>query len=352
MKAKVIGPLTLRTEIEQWPLAMPFRITGYTFYAIDVLVVSLEKDGQVGRGEAAGIYYKNDKPVSMIKQIESLRTTIEAKISRDSLQKMLPPGGARNALDCALWDLEAKLSRQFAWQIAGLENPRPLLTTFTCAADDPERMAATARAYTNARAIKLKLTGEPIDSERVRAVRKAREDVWLGIDANQGFTHASLEQLMPMLIEMRVALIEQPFPIGQEALLDGFQSPIPIAADESAQTITDIPELVGRFNCVNIKLDKCGGLTEGLAMVRTARNCGLDTMVGNMIGTSLAMAPAFLVGQLCQVVDLDGPVFLKGDRALAVQYAHGLIMCPAMLWGNINEGVGNELSGEEQAGTP
>jgi L-alanine-DL-glutamate epimerase-like enolase superfamily enzyme len=270
----------------------------------------------------------------MIKQIESLRATIEAGISRESLRSILRPGGARNALDCALWDLEAKLRGCSAWQIAELGTPRPLLTTFTCGADEPRKMAAVARAYTGARAIKLKLTGEPIDAERVHAVRDARADVWLGVDANQGFTSAFLERLMPTLTETRVALIEQPFPSGQDALLDGFESPIPVAADESVQCLMDMPGLVGRFDVVNIKLDKCGGLTEGLAMARAARDLGLETMVGCMTATSLAMAPAFLVGQLCSVVDLDGPVFLKSDRGTPVQYIDGFISCPRELWGH------------------
>jgi L-alanine-DL-glutamate epimerase-like enolase superfamily enzyme len=334
MRDKLIGPLTLRAKVEQWPLTVPFRITGYTWEHIDVLLVTLESDGQVGTGEAAGVYYNNDTPASMLGQIESLRRTIEAGIGRELVQSLLPPGGARNALDCALWDLEAKLSGRAAWQTAGLMKPRPLLTTFTCGADEPEKMAAAALAYTKARAIKLKLTGQPNDADRVRAVREARADVWLGVDANQGFTRESLERLMPTLTETNVALIEQPFPIGLDALLDGFQSPIPVAADESAQGLAHVAGLVGRFNVVNIKLDKCGGLTEGLAMARAARERGLDTMVGNMLGTSLSMAPAFLLGQLCQVVDLDGPVLHKTDRAITVQYADGFITCPEMLWGH------------------
>ena len=325
--------MILHTALEQWPLAEPFRITGFTWEYLDVLIVSVEQDGQKGRGEAAGVYYRGDKPASMMQQIESIRTTIESGISRVDLQTMLPAGGARNALDCALWDLEAKLTGQAVWQLAGLGKPRALLTTFTCGADEPKKMARRAVDYKNVGAIKLKLTGEPIDADRVRAVREAKEDVWLGVDANQGFTPASLERLMPTLTEARVALIEQPFPIGQEALLDGFRSPIPVAADESAQGLADIPSLRGRFDVVNIKLDKCGGLTEGLAMARAARSLGLDTMVGNMLGTSLAMAPAFLVGQLCHVVDLDGPALLKADRPERVEYANGLISCPAALWG-------------------
>lgn len=328
-----MSPLRLNMEIERWPLAAPFTISGYTFAVIDVLVVNLESNGQVGRGEAAGVYYRDDTPATAIKQIESFRGVIEQGIDRASLQEMLGPGGARNAVDCALWDLEAKLTARPAWQIAHLEKPRPLLTTFTCGADKPERMAATARAYASARAIKLKLTGEPIDAERVCAVREARADVWLGIDANQGFTREGLEQIMPVLVATRVALIEQPFPIGQDSLLEDFDSPIPIAADESVQSLTDVPGLLGRYKAVNIKLDKCGGLTAGLAMARTARDLGLEAMVGNMSGTSLGMAPAFLLGQLCQIVDLDGPLLLTGDRPITVQYTNGSIECREEVWG-------------------
>jgi L-alanine-DL-glutamate epimerase-like enolase superfamily enzyme len=328
-----MGSLTLRAEIEHWPLLNPFRITGYTWESIDVLLVTLEKDGKVGRGEAAGVYYKNDKPASMLQQIEAVRKSIEAGVTREAAQKLLPPGGARNALDCALWDLEAKLTGRPVWQIAGLEQPKPIITTFTCGAESPETMAATARGYKNARAIKLKLTGDPIDAERVRAVRASLPSVWLGVDANQGFTRESLEKLMPTLIDARVALIEQPFRVGEEALLDGFKSPIPVAADETVQSAKDIPSLIGRFNVMNIKLDKCGGLTEGLAMAREARSRGLDTMVGNMIGTSLGMAPGFLVGQLCSVVDLDGPIFLKTDRPATIKYEDGRISVPDAVWG-------------------
>jgi L-Ala-D/L-Glu epimerase len=310
------GPLTLRVAIENWPLVEPFRITGYTWESWQTLLVSVEKEGCVGLGEAAGVHYRKDTPASMLRQIESLRLTIEAGVSRVSVQRLLPPGGARNALDCALWDLESKLAGRPAWQLADIDEPRPLLTTFTCGAAEPDSMAAAALGYSGARAIKLKLTGEAIDAERVCAVRAARKDVWLCVDANQGFTPGSLEHLMPVLVEANVALIEQPFPFGQERLLDGFRSPIAFAADESAQCLADIPTLEGRFQVVNIKLDKCGGLTEGL------------------MGTSLAMAPAFLLGQLCDVVDLDGPVFLKGDRALPVRYVDGHITCPRSLWGH------------------
>ena len=326
--------MKLHATIEKWPLVAPFRITGYTWENIEVLLVTLEREGKVGRGEASGVYYRNDTTASMLRQIESIRGAIEAGTDRLAAQKLLPPGGARNALDAALWDLEAKLSGTPAWKTAGLETPKPLLTTMTCGADEPAKMAAAARNYRNARAIKLKLTGEPSDAERVRAVREARGDVWLGVDANQGFTRASLEKLMPTLLDTRVELVEQPFPLGQQALLDGFESPIPVAADESVQSLADVPSLVGRFEVMNIKLDKCGGLTEALAMARAAREHGLELMVGNMMGTSLAMAPAYLIGQLCEVVDLDGPLFIRSDRSPAVDYAGGLIQVPEELWGS------------------
>jgi L-Ala-D/L-Glu epimerase len=334
MTPATIRPSNMIAEVEQWPLATPFRISGYTFQVIDVLVVTLEQDGRVGRGEAAGVYYKEDRPSSMRDSIESVRSAVMQGINREMLLTLLPSGGARNALDCALWDLEAKLSGCPAWHLADLSRPTPVLTTFTCGADAPDRMAMAARAYTGARAIKLKLLGDAVDADRVRAVREALPDVWLGVDANQGFSRSSLEGLMPTLVDTRVALLEQPFPVGQEALLDDLRSAIPLAADESAQTVEDIENLVGRFDVVNIKLDKCGGLTAGLAMARAARRAGMRTMVGNMMGTSLAMAPAFLIGQSCDVVDLDGPVFLTLDRSIKVEYVNGTITCPEQLWGS------------------
>lgn len=334
MNALKPGSVALRVAVEKFPLREPFHITGHTMTDADVVLVELEKDGHVGRGEASGVYYRKfDDAPGNARQIEAVRPRIEVGIDRESLQHLLPAGGARNAVDCALWDLEAKLAGRSAWQIAGLSRPQPLLTTMTVGANAPEKMAAGARTYAQAKAIKLKLMGQPADADRVRAVREARPDVWLGVDANQGFTRAFLENLMPVLVEAGVALIEQPFKVGEEALLDGLHSPIPVAADESVQGLADVPRLVGRFEVMNIKLDKCGGLTEALAMAREAQRLGLGVMVGNMVGTSLAMAPAFLVGQLCAVVDLDGPVFLSGDRSPPVSYESGMISCPERLWG-------------------
>jgi L-alanine-DL-glutamate epimerase-like enolase superfamily enzyme len=290
--------------------------------------------GAEGSGEAAGVYYLKDDVDHMCSEIERVRRDIEAGTDRESLRRLLPPGGARNALDCALWDLEAKRLGQPVWRIAGLERPRALLTTFTVPANDPGTMAAKAVEYAQAKSLKLKLTGElPLDAERVRAVRRARPDVWLGVDANQGFDASSLSALMADLVACQVKLVEQPFARGRESELDGLRCPIPVAADESVQGIADIEPLVGRFDIINIKLDKCGGLTEGLAMVAEARRLGLGVMVGNMVGTSLAMAPAWILGQLCDINDLDGTLFISRDRVPAMVFESGKVSYPDQGWG-------------------
>lgn len=328
------APLRLQAEIQSWELSAPFRITGYTFTHSDIVVARISDGAHEGRGEAAGVYYRDDRPPGMAAQIESVREAVEAGIGRDALRGLLPPGGARNALDCALWELEARRAGQPVWRLAGLTDLKPLLTTYTLGADAPAAMAAGARGkFADARALKLKLLGDGADGERVQAVRAARPDVWIGVDANQGFTADSLEAVLPTLTGARVELIEQPLPVGQEAQLEGFRSPIPLAADESVQSLDDVAGLVGRFQVMNIKLDKCGGLTEALLMAAEARRLGLKVMVGNMTGTSLAMAPAMVVGQYCDVVDLDGPLFLKADREPAVIYDHGYVRQPDGVWG-------------------
>lgn len=326
----------MELSIERLPLTAPFRISGHVFTDSPVLLVRLEEDGHCGIGEASGVYYLDDAPEGMLRTVEALRGEIESGVDRAGLQSLLPPGGARNALDCALWELEARRTGMPVWRLAGLQAPQPLVTTFTLGADDPARMGAGAVSglYAQARALKLKLTGEvDADIERVRAVRAARPDAWIGVDANQGYDMATLERLVPALVEAQVALLEQPLPRGREADLDGYRSPLPLAADESVQGVDEIEGLVGRFHMVNIKLDKCGGLTEGLAMVREAERLGLQVMVGNMVGSSWAMAPAYLVGQACQVVDLDGPIVLGRDRAVAVRYEDGLVHCGDEVWG-------------------
>jgi len=332
-----MGKLTLAVAVEKLRLSSPFRISGYVFEHQDAVVVTLGDGEFHGRGEASGVYYLGDNAPEMVAAIEAKRGAIESGIDRAGLQRLLPPGGARNALDCALWDLDAHRGGKEVWQLAGLPPPKALVTTFTLGADDPDVMAAGASKYAQARALKMKLTGDiDLDIARVRAVRRARPHTWLGVDANQGYSMLDLDPLLTVLVDADVALLEQPLKRGSEAGLDGFTSPIPIAADESALSLADLPSLVGRFNVVNIKLDKCGGLTEGLAMAHEARRLGLNVMVGNMVGTSLAMAPAFVLGQLCDVVDLDGPIFLAHDRNPGVSYDEGMVWCSDQVWGSIH----------------
>lgn len=328
-----MGPLSLRTEIEEWPLMTPLRITGYTFNVIEVLVVSLERDGHVGRGEAAGVYYKNDKPASMIRQIEPLRMTIEAGISRDSLQEMLPPGGARNALDCALWDLEAKCSGKTIWGLTGIK-PKPVTTVFTIGIEDTSQaMAARATEASIYPILKIKVD-EDRPVERVAAIRAARPDAGLVIDANQGWTFEQLVEVAPKLAEMGVKLIEQPLPRGSDDPLEGYTSPVPLSADESCQHRGELDQASRRYQIINIKLDKAGGLTEALLLAQAVRDRGLALLVGCMCGTSLSMAPAFVVAQRCQYVELDGQLLLKRDRLPGLRCHNGEIAVPdPRLWG-------------------
>ena len=328
------GRLQLEVAIEKVELAAPFRISGFVFQHHEVILVTVKEGQYQGRGEASGVYYLGEDAQKMRTTIEAHRSEIESGIDREAVQSLLPPCSARNALDCALWELEAACSGRPVWALAGLPSPRPLVTTFTLSAADPAVMAEGAKKYAQARSLKLKLTGElDLDIARVSAVRAARPGLWLGVDANQGYTIDRLESLMATLVEANVALVEQPLARGKEADLQGFSAPIPIAADESALCLADLPGLVGRFNIVNIKLDKCGGLTEGLKMAHAARELGLGVMVGNMVGTSLAMAPGFMLGQVCDIVDLDSPIFLNSDRKPAAVYSDGKIWCGEQVWG-------------------
>ena len=328
-------PLSLTLRRETFAYAKPFRISGHVFTETALVVATLSDGAHFGRGEAAGVYYLDDDPAAMVTAIEQARGAIEAGATRTELQSLLPPGGARNALDCAYWELEAKATGTPVWQLAGVPRPRALLTTITLGADTPPAMAAAARGLADATALKLKLTGALAeDQARVAAVRDARPECWIGVDANQGYSIDDLPQLLEVLLANRVALLEQPLARGREADLDGIDRPLPFAADESALSLSDVAGLVGRFDVVNIKLDKCGGLTEGLAIARRAKELGLGIMVGNMMGTSLAMAPSFVLGQLCDVVDLDGPTFLATDRTPSVEYRDGDIWCSNAVWGH------------------
>jgi L-alanine-DL-glutamate epimerase-like enolase superfamily enzyme len=326
--------LQLRIEVEKLRLAAPFHISGFVFEEQDVVIATLDDGTHQGRGEASGVYYLHDTADTMIAAIEAKRTRIEEGIDRAELQGLLPAGGARNAVDCALWELHARRSATPVWKLAGVPAPRPLITTFTLGADSPGKMAAGARNYGQARSLKLKLTGDlDLDIARVQAVRAARPDCWIGVDANQGYGIDALDSLVDALTTCQVSLLEQPIKRGRESDLTGYISTIPIAADESALCLADLAALVGRFQVVNIKLDKCGGLTEGLAMARAARSLGLQVMVGNMVGSSLAMAPAFVLGQLCDVVDLDGPIFLSKDRTPGMKYIDGTAWSDDRIWG-------------------
>ena len=330
-----MGRLALDVAVETLWLAQPFRISGYVFTHSDVVVVTLSDGEFQGRGEGGGVYYLGDDVPHMLWTIGAARGAIEAGLTRDELRSAMPPGGARNSVDCALWELEAARAGMPVWQLAGQSAPKPLRTTFTLGADSPAAMAEGAKAYRHAKSIKVKLTGElDLDIERVCAIREARPDVWLGVDGNQGFAIDELDRLVTVLEEQNVSLLEQPLARGREADLDGFKSSVPIAGDESLLTLDDVAGAVGRFDVVNIKLDKCGGLTEGLMMAAEARKLGLGVMVGNMVGTSLAMAPAFVLGQGCDIVDLDGPTFLAEDRTPSVIYAGGMITAGPEVWGS------------------
>ena len=326
--------LALDLRVERFPYHQPFRISGHVFTETALLVAGLSDGTHVGRGEGAGVYYLGDDIEHMLAEATRVRSAIEAGAIREDLQDLLPAGGARNAIDCAFWELEAKQAGKPVWDLAGLAAPQPLLSTLTLGADAPGTMARAALALDPEAPVKVKLTGDLDDDiARVEAIRAARPDAWIGVDANQGYSIRTLCDLLPVLVANRVAQLEQPLARGREADLDGLNRPLPFVADESAVTLADTASLIGRFDVVNIKLDKCGGLTEGLAIARQAKKLGLDVMVGNMMGSSLSMAPSFVLGQLCDIVDLDGPTFLATDREPGVRYVGGRIHCPEEIWG-------------------
>lgn len=327
--------LTLDIATERLRFVEPFRISGHVFDGAEVIVVTLTDGAHRGRGEGSGVFFLGDDVAHMLAVLEEHRGEIERDPDRETLRALMPAGGARNAVDAALWELEAQRSGRPVWSLAGLPAPRAVRTTFTLGADTSRSMADAARGrLASARSIKVKLTGDlSLDIERVVAIRAARPDVWLGVDANQGFARADLASLADAMAAADVSLIEQPLPRGAEHELEGFRSPVPIAGDESLCTLADLAAAPGRFDVVNIKLDKCGGLTEGLLMAQEARRLGLGVMVGTMIGTSLATAPGFVLGQVCDLVDLDGPTFLAEDRRPSVTYRNGDLFAGPEVWG-------------------
>jgi len=325
---------TLTVERAAIRFAEPFRITGYVFEAMPSIVATIGEGQFAGRGEAAGVYYLGDDQDHMIAGVEEVRNQIQAGLSRADLQGFLGPCGARNALDCAVWELESLQSGTPVRKLAGVGATKPLITTFTLPADDPAVLARKVERLSFARAIKLKLDGDlAADRERMAVVRAARPKVWLSVDANQGFQESDLDGLASALREHSIALVEQPLRRGDDKPLAHWRPGIPVAADESILDFDEMLERACWFDVINIKLDKCGGLTEALRMARAARTLGKKIMVGNMGGSTLAMAPGFVVGQLCDIVDLDGPYGLADDPLAATIYNDGKIFVPDAIWG-------------------
>ena len=320
--------------IERWAMKDVFATSRDAIDEIPVLLLTLtDPAGRRGRAEAAGVDYDGETPQSMASEIAAVAANLHDGITRGELGRLLPAGGARNALDCALWDLEAKRSGVPAWRSAGLAALEPVTTCLTIGLGDEadtRRKASEAGGY---QVLKLKLDAER-HVDLVRIVREQQPRARLVVDANQAWSRSLLERLLPQLAALGVELIEQPVPRTEDATLDGLASRLPLAADESCVDRTSLPALTGRYRYVNIKLDKCGGLTEALALATEAARLGFGLMVGNMCGTSLAMAPAFLIAQSCRYVDLDGPLLQREDRAPAIVYRHGVMSAPeAALWG-------------------
>lgn len=325
--------MNIRIEQQAFPLERPFSITGFTFHSTDAVRVTLVEDGVAGRGEGIGVYYNDDNVDTMMAQLESVAGDIEAGVSHTELQSLLPPGGALNALDCAYWDLAAKRASVPVWQLLDIE-PHPLQTVCTIGIDTPEAMAALARDYRRYPNLKIKLSNEaPI--ARLEAIRAARPDANLVIDVNQGWSMDELREYAPAAARLGIAMIEQPLARGADEDLEGYRSPVPLGADESCLHPGEYDSAAARYDVINIKLDKCGGLTQGLRLVEMAQRDGKALMVGNMTGTSLSMAPAFVIGQFCRYVDIDGPLLLARDIDNGLHYGDGgLVDLPsAALWG-------------------
>lgn len=324
--------MTLAVHSEQWELCEPFVIARDVMTHLPVVVAELTDGPFVGCGEAAGVDYKGETPESMTAQMTALAPRFGEAVNRADLLRLLPPGGARNALDCALWDLEAKRSGIPAWQSAGLMTLRPLVTAYTLSLGTPDAMAAAA-ATNPYPLLKLKLGGDG-DVERVKAVKAAAPGSRLIVDANEAWAPPQLERFAPVMAALGVELIEQPLPAHDDEYLTRFQSPVPLCADESCDDLATLPGLTGKYHAINIKLDKTGGLTAALDLTLQARRHGFKLMVGCMLGTSLAMAPAFIVGQWCDYVDLDGPLLQKEDRPNAMTFTDGCIHpFDRRLWG-------------------
>ena len=316
--------MKISAHLEDWELIQPFRISGGEWLTSPGLVVQLAEDGFTGRGEAQGVYYLGETAQVMFEQVDAVAARIRKGISREELQELLPPGGARNALDCAMWDLECKKSGQSIWQLTGID-PRPVTTVFTIGLEEtPEAMAQKAAAAADAPILKIKLDGNQ-PYEKLAAIRAARPDAELVVDANQGWSFDLLKEVIPKCVDLNLGMIEQPLKRGADQVLEGFESPITLAADESCLHTGELDDAVRRYSMINIKLDKTGGLTEALKLAKAAKAAGCKLMVGNMVGTSLGMAPSFVVAQLCDFIDIDGPLLLKYDHPNGLVYNKGRV---------------------------
>ncbi len=317
--------------VERWPVAGSFNISRGAKTHVDVVVCTVSDGAYEGRGEGTAIYYHGETAEGCAAAIRAVADRPEA-FDRETLRDVMRPGAARNALDCALWDLEARRSGRPVWALAGLSEPKPLATAYTISLDTPDVMARAARAAADRgfTLLKCKLTGEG-DEARVAAVRAGAPDARLIVDANESWAERDVVAQAAALAALGVSLIEQPLPAGQDNALAGMTAAIPFCADESCQSLVDMSSL-GGYQAINIKLDKAGGLTEGLAMARAARAQGLGIMVGCMLSTSLGIAPAFLLGQMADWIDLDGALLLAKDREGALTAEDGM-MKAGNLWG-------------------
>ncbi|GGL57166.1 N-acetyl-D-Glu racemase DgcA [Wenxinia marina] len=321
--------MTITVREDMFRLARAFTISRGSRTEARVLTVSVERGGVTGRGECVPYARYGESLESVAEQIRGLPEGID----QAALQQALPAGAARNAVDCALWDLAAKAAGRRLWELAGLPAPGPEITAYTLSLESPEEMEARARENAHRPLLKIKL-GTPDDMPRLEAVRRGAPEARIVVDANEGWSAEVYADLAPHLVRLGVGLVEQPLPAGQDEALRGLDRPVPLCADESCHDRASLPALAGLYDVVNIKLDKTGGLTEALALRDAARAGGFGVMVGCMVGSSLAMAPAVLVAQGAQVTDLDGPLLLAEDRETPLAYdAAGVHPPEAALWG-------------------
>jgi L-alanine-DL-glutamate epimerase-like enolase superfamily enzyme len=324
--------MQIEAREEIWPLKETFRISRGSRTEARVVVVTISDGEHVGRGECVPIRRYNQSVESVLAQIESI--TRERNLDRQSLQKLLPAGAARNALDCALWDLEAKRSGRRVWKLANIPMVDVVETSFTISLDTPDKMGEAARVAAQLPILKLKLGGDDVDLARVQAVRAAASSARLLIDANESWSPDHYRKFVPALRELGVELIEQPFPADADKVLETLDHPLPVCADESCHTTADLRRLKSRYDAINVKLDKTGGLTEALHLCERGREAGFTILIGCMVGTSLSMAPARLLASFADYVDLDGPLLLGRDREHGLAYKDGTIEMPArQLWG-------------------